>query len=100
MDKLRAEEKSIYTKNKPVMEQGLEGVKKALKVMRDYFAQDDSQGSKSSSSGAAGGIIGMLEVVESDFSKGLAEMNSSEESAQAEYDAATKENSIAKATKE
>jgi len=98
MDKLRAEEKSIYTKNKPVMEQGLEGVKTALKVMRDYFAQDSD--SSSSSSGAAGGIIGMLEVVESDFSKGIAEMTSSEESAAAEYTAATNENEIAKSTKE
>jgi len=98
MDKLRAEEKSLYTKNKPIMEQGLEGVKSALKVLREYFAQD--QDSQSSSSGAAGGIIGMLEVVESDFSKGIAEMTSSEESATAEYTAATNENNIAKTTKE
>lgn len=98
MDKLRAEEKSLYTKNKPIMEQGLEGVKSALKVLREYFAQD--QGSESSNSGAAGGIIGMLEVVESDFSKGIAEMTSSEESAAAEYTAATNENNVAKATKE
>jgi len=98
MDKLRAEEKSLYSKNKPIMEQGLEGVKSALKVLREYFAQE--QDSQSSSSGAAGGIIGMLEVVESDFSKGIAEMTSSEESAAAEYTAATNENNIAKSTKE
>merc|ERR1719160_1321416 len=30
MDKLRAEEKAVYDKNKPEMEQGLEGVKLAL----------------------------------------------------------------------
>jgi hypothetical protein len=93
MDKLRFEEKAIYNKNKPVLEQGLDGVKKALAVLRDYFASDGG-------GGAAGGIIGMLEVVESDFSKGLAEMTSSEESAQAEYDAATKENKVAQAVKE
>merc|ERR1719316_241680 len=42
----------------------------------------------------------MLEVIESDFSKGLAEMISTEESAAAEYERITKENEIAKASKE
>jgi hypothetical protein len=32
------EEKAVYAKNKPVMEQGLDGIKKALKVLRDYYA--------------------------------------------------------------
>merc|ERR1719453_1343278 len=58
MDKLRVEEKSVYSKNKPVMEQGLEGVKSALKVLRDYYAKDEGD-----SSGAGSGIIGMLEVI-------------------------------------
>ena len=39
-----------------------------------------------SADGAGSGIIGMLEVIESDFSKGLAEMISVEETAQAEYE--------------
>jgi len=97
MDKLRAEEKAVYTKNKPVLEQGLDGVKTALKILRDYYAQDSSN--QGSADGTASGIIGMLEVVESDFSKGVAEMVSSEESAQSEYHDATKENEIARATK-
>jgi len=97
MDKLRSEEKAVYHKNKPVLEQGLNGIKNALKVLRDYYAQDSSD--QGSSSGAGSGIIGMLEVVESDFSKGVAEMISTEESAQAEYTEATNENQIAKATK-
>merc|ERR1719451_24978 len=42
----------------------------------------------------------MLEVVESDFSKGLAEMISVEETAAADYDRLTKENEITKVTKE
>jgi len=91
MDKLRVEEKSVYSKNKPVMEQGLEGIKKALKVLRDYYAQDE---------GGSNGIIGMLEVIESDFSKGIAEMISAEEAAASEYETATRENTIAKTTKE
>lgn len=97
MGKLRQEEKSVYAKNKPELEQGLSGVKNALKVLRDYYAQDSTN--SGSADGTAGGIIGMLEVVESDFSKGLAEMQSTEESAAAEYQEATQENEVAKAEK-
>merc|ERR1719446_1723252 len=40
MDKLRAEEKAAYDKNRPEMEQGLKGVKMAIKVLQDYYAKD------------------------------------------------------------
>merc|ERR1719281_2311577 len=80
------------------MEQGLEGVKLALKVLRDYYAKEDK--AHAAAEGAGAGIIGMLEVVESDFSKGLAEMISVEDAAVAEYEKQTKENEIAKTTKE
>jgi len=98
MDKLREEEKAAYDKNRPEMEEGLEGIKLALKVLRDYYAKEDK--AHASADGAAGGIIGMLEVVESDFSKGLAEMISVEEAAVAAYEKQTKENEITKTTKE
>jgi len=98
MDKLREEEKATYTTNKAEMEEGLEGIKLALKVLRDYYATED-KGHKAAE-GAGSGIIGMLEVIESDFSKGLAEMISAEETAQADYERITKENEIAKTTKE
>merc|ERR1719463_995929 len=42
----------------------------------------------------------MLEVIESDFTKGLAELITTEETAAAEYDRITKENEITKVTKE
>jgi len=102
MDKLRMEEKALYAKNKPVMEQGLEGIKTALKVLRDYYAQGEDAAAfvQGSGDGASSGIIGMLEVIESDFSKGLAGMTSGEESAANEYETATNENQVAKATKE
>jgi len=97
MNKMRSEEKAIYDKNKPEMEQGLEGIKAALKVLRDYYAKEDK--SHSSADGASSGIIGLLEVCESDFSKGLAEMVATEEEAAAIYEQETKENDIEKATK-
>jgi len=98
MDKIRGEENAAYKENKAEMEEGLEGVKLALKVLREYYAKEDT--AHQAATGAGGGIIGMLEVIESDFSKGLAELIAEEEAAAAEYDKLTKENEIAKTTKE
>eukprot|EP00971_Amphidinium_carterae_P037416 735777-Amphidinium_carterae.1 len=69
-DKLRQEEHAQYIKDKPEMEQGIEAVKYALKVLRDYYAEESTTAAK----GAGEGVIGLLEVVESDFSKNLAEI--------------------------
>jgi len=98
MDRLRQEEHTAFVANKAEMEQGVEGIKLALKILRDYYAAEDK--GHQAAEGAAGGIIGMLEVVESDFSKGLAQMISEEETAAAEYEQTSKENAIAKVTKE
>merc|ERR1719284_733224 len=97
MDKMRKDENAAFIKNKADMEQGLEGVKLALKVLRDYYSKDDKD--HVAAEGAGHGIIGLLEVVESDFTKGLAEMTAAEESAAADYDKETKENEITKAMK-
>merc|ERR1719456_631993 len=94
MDKLRAEEHDTFVTAEADLSQGLEGVRMALKVLRDYYAKDAEflqnadfaafmqQPKKpeghSKSSGAAGGIIGMLEVAESDFAKNLAEAKATE----------------------
>lgn len=97
MDKIRLEEKEEYTKAKAAMEAGIKGVQLALKVLRDYYAKDKAH---AADEGGGAGIIGLLEVVESDFSKGLLEMTSTEENAQATYDQETKDNEIEKTTKE
>merc|ERR1719421_184598 len=98
MGKIRQEEHAAYTTNKAELEEGLQGVKLALKILRDYYGKEDM--AHSAAEGAGSGIIGLLEVVESDFSKGLAEMIASEESAQGDYDKETKENEILKVTME
>merc|ERR1719229_491736 len=98
LDKIRAEEKAAFATNSAEMEQGLDGVKLALKVLNDYYAKSDK--AHSSADGASTGIIGLLEVCESDFSKGLAEMKAAEESAISTYDQETKENEIEKVMKE
>jgi len=97
MDKVRLSEKEEYTKAKAEMEAGIKGVQLALKVLRDYYAKDKAH---TSDEGGGAGIIGLLEVVESDFSKGLIEMTSTEEAAQGAYDQETKENEIERVTKE
>merc|ERR1712087_894525 len=98
MNKMRMEENAAFKQNKADMEQGLEGVKMALKVLRDYYAKDDK--AHASADGAGNGIIGLLEVIESDFSQALAEFISVEETAAATYDKETKANEIEKTTKE
>ena len=50
------------------------------KVLNDYYAKGDK--AHASADGAGSGIIGMLEVAESDFSKGLAEMTAAEDKPQ------------------
>jgi len=97
MDKLRGEEKTAYEANSAEMEQGVEGVKMALKILTEYYAKEDK--SHDAAQGAGEGIIGLLEVVESDFTKGLAEMTAAEQSAAADHDRMTKENEISKAMK-
>jgi len=96
-DGLRASEKATFDKNSAEMKQGITGVKKALQVLKDYYAKGDAQGA--SSEGAGNGIIGLLEVCESDFTKGLTEMTADEESAAADYEAYAKEDEIANVQK-
>jgi hypothetical protein len=94
MDKIRSEEKSLFDKQSAEMEDGIVAVQKALSVLKDYYATSESN------QGAGGGIISMLEVVESDFTKGLAEMKFAESSAEKDYEKTTFMNKVATTSKE
>lgn len=98
MTRIRSEEKATFQANKKEMEDGITGIKTALKVLRDYYAKDDT--AHDSADGAGNGIVSMLEVVESDFTKGLSEMTVAEQMSQAAYDKESRSNEISKATKE
>merc|ERR1719181_817889 len=98
MTKVRQEEKAQFDANKPEIEQGLEGVKMALKVLRDYYAKDGK--AHDAADGTASSIMGLLEVVESDFSKNLAEMTVAETTSQSQYDQETQANEIQKTIKQ
>merc|ERR1719263_2301819 len=97
MDKLRAEEKALFEANSAETEKSLNGVKLALKVLNEYYAKADK--AHGAADGASSGIIGLLEVCESDFSTNLAEVVSTEQTAQGAYDQETKDNEIETTTK-
>merc|ERR1719197_732420 len=66
MDEIRMKEHEEYVAVKAELEEGLEGIQMALKVLRDFYAKADAlvqeDAAHAKASGAASGIIGMLEV--------------------------------------
>jgi len=105
LDTMRADERKIFATAKADLEQGISGVQKALNTLRNYygtsFVQQPAAPEVHQSSGGAGtSIIGILEVVESDFSKNLAELSLAEDEAEAGYQKITQENKVNKASKE
>jgi len=109
MDKIRAEENAAYTTAKADLELGLGGIRKALEVLRDYYANDGSflqqapppkPAVHEKSGGAGGSIINILEVCESDFADNLAKEEAQESDAAEVYEKTTQENTIEKQTKE
>jgi len=100
MDKIRMEEKAIYTSTKADMEQGIEGIQSALTSLRDYYSKGDDAAHDAGGGGTGDAIIGLLEIVESDFTKGLSELTAAEESSVKEYEEQTQVNRVVKGEKE
>jgi septal ring factor EnvC (AmiA/AmiB activator) len=111
MDSVRSDENAAYNKAKSELTLGLKGVRDALSVLREYYGgaaasmlqEGDDQPAKpilhSKAEGAGSSIIGILEVVESDFAKSLAQEEAEESDSQAEYDKTTQENEVTKTMK-
>mmetsp|Transcript_95044 Transcript_95044/g.220619 ORF Transcript_95044/g.220619 Transcript_95044/m.220619 type:complete len:707 (-) Transcript_95044:142-2262(-) len=110
MDKIRQDEHAAYVEAKADLTEGLEGVRKALRVLRDYYGSASLVQSAirqpampelhGKATGAGTSIIGILEVVESDFAKSLAAEETEEDSAQAEYEKTTQANKVTKTLKD
>jgi len=98
MDALRAKEHDEYVSNKKELEEAIQGLQMALKVLRDYYAQEGK--AHDAAEGTASSIMGLLEVVESDFSKNLAEMTVAETTAESQYEQETQANEIQKTIKQ
>jgi hypothetical protein len=113
MDKIRSESHAAYVQAKAGLEEGLDGVRKALSVLREYYGgsaallQGDGSFSAlmqqpaipelhSKAMGASSSIIGILEVVESDFAKNLAAEETEEDDAASEYEKTTQANKVTK----
>jgi len=103
MDKIRSEEHDDYVAAKADLEKGLAGVGKALDMLRDYYGgaaallqngQPPVPEKHAKSSGAGGGIIDILEVVESDMSEELAKVETQESDAVETYEKVTQENKV------
>merc|ERR1719421_1237893 len=102
-DEIRAAEAAAWKEAKADYESGVEGVGMALQVLRDYYAEKDESliqqpapgATHSKATGAATGIIGMLEVIESDFTKSLADGQAAETMAIEAYEKLTMDNKIA-----
>jgi len=99
MDSMRGEEHKVFVADKADLDQGLEGVRQALKVLRDYYSTSEDA-AHDAATGSGTSIIGLMEVIESDISRHLAEMTVTEESAQHAYEKQTQLNKILKAQKE
>merc|ERR1712226_1116366 len=100
MDKIRQEDHAAFVQAKADLELGLQGVRQALTILREYYGgaaalMQQPQPAKpelhAKATGAGTSIIGILEVVESDFAKNLATATTEEDDAEAEYQRTTQE---------
>merc|ERR1712151_1488314 len=98
MDKLRKEEKDAYVAGKAELEKGIAGIKLALKILNEYYGSEGK--AHDAAEGVASGNIALLETVEADFSKNLAQITADEEAAAAAHETATKENELDRTAKE
>jgi len=114
MDLARSTAHESYTAAKADIQNGLQGTRKAIDTLREYYAADDSGGDaallqsddsfstelnqpaapqsfqKSTSTGNS--IIGLLEVCQSDLAKALAKEEGEETDKEEEYQKLTQEN--------
>jgi len=104
LDSVRKEENAAFRETKSDLEQGLKGVRMALKVLKEYYAkaaelvqQPALEAGHSKASGAGSSIIGMLEVVESDFGKSLATAEAEEDANAVDYEKVSMNNRLNKA---
>merc|ERR1712060_884468 len=120
MDRIRSETHADYGVAKADLQLGLNGVREALRTLRDYYGgaasmiqassdpaafmqrmrQPASPELHSKAGGAGGSIIDILEVVESDFATNLAKEEAEEADAQSEYEKVSQENAVTKTIKD
>jgi len=106
-DKVRQDTHAAFVEAKAALEQGLDGVRRALEVLRTYYATEGDAAAAllqqpepptpekhSAAAGAGNSIIGILEVCENDFALNLAKEETAEADAQEAYEKMTQENKV------
>jgi len=96
LTQIRKQEKEEFQEQKAQLDEGIDGVKLALKILKDYYAKSG----KNTGASAMDAIIGLIEQVESDFQKTLAEITAAEQSSVVSYEEASHEAKTQIATKE
>jgi len=106
---IRNEEKATFDKAAKDFSESQEACAAAIEVLRSYYesgsfvqvsATTKVRSKAQMKTKDAGGIIGMLEVAESDFSNLLSEAKAAEQAAVDEYETMVQDNKVLKATKE
>eukprot|EP00437_Effrenium_voratum_P004128 CAMPEP_0181423048 /NCGR_PEP_ID=MMETSP1110-20121109/13928_1 /TAXON_ID=174948 /ORGANISM="Symbiodinium sp., Strain CCMP421" /LENGTH=649 /DNA_ID=CAMNT_0023546163 /DNA_START=56 /DNA_END=2002 /DNA_ORIENTATION=+ len=100
MTALRQEETSLFKTKEPETVTGMEGVKSALKALRDFYKNSGIKVTSGEREGAAGGVIGRLEDVEADMAMSLSQMRAPEKTAQMNYERDTQDMKLEKTQKE
>jgi chromosome segregation ATPase len=101
---LRTKEKTTFTAVEKDLSESQEACAAATEVLREYYEGasliQTAQKAKDTTDeqGDGSGILGMLEVAESDFATGLAEARTVEEAAQSEFDKLKEESKMLKTT--
>merc|ERR1719265_285243 len=106
--KWRNDEHAEYLVAKADLELGLSGVRKALEVLRSYYGgaafvqqpEPPKPETFDKATGAGQSIVGVLEVVESDFAENLAKVETEESDAQSTYETYTQDYKVSKAQKD
>merc|ERR1719272_1593218 len=96
--KLREEEKAKNAETVSDAKEAQKAVEQALTVLKDFYEKaGDAKHAASTQGAESGGVIGMLEVILSDFSRLEAETKAAEEQGQKEYDEFLTDSSVDKA---
>jgi len=119
LTKMREAEHKEHLKAYKDLELGIAGVQAAIKALRDYYSQDRqpvkvdmaasmalaAEGraprlSEVEASTAGAGVISLLEVVESNFARNMADLQSQDRNSQENYDRLMQESQVLKAQKD
>merc|ERR1719305_1612330 len=103
---VRQKEKANFLVVEKDLSESQEACAAATEVLQEYYEGaslmqvGSKAGAKTDAEGDGSGILGVLEVAESDFAKGLAEARTVEQQAQSEYDKLMQDGKLLKTTKE